>query len=147
MSELQLIYLDNVSLHLKEKHNFEWLTNMGGVFTVFDEQDSGNICFGVEKNGTKKFVKYAGAKTKEYRGQPEDAVVRLKESIPLYEDLRHKHLIKLLDHFEVEEGYALVFEWFDGECLHSHWAFPPPHKYTHPDSPFYRYKILPIEQR
>ena len=147
MGELQVICLDKVSFQLKEKHNFEWLTNMGEVFSVFDEQDSGNICFGIEKDGTKKFVKYAGAKTKEFTGKPEDAIGRLKNSILIYKDLQHQHLIKLLEHFEVQKGYVLVFEWFEGECLHSHWSFPPPHKYTHPESPFYQFKQLPIEQR
>ncbi|KAB7668706.1 protein kinase domain-containing protein [Bacillus sp. B1-b2] len=147
MDEMKVINLDKVSFQLKEIHNFEWLINMGEVFSVFDEQDSGNICFGIEKDGTRKFVKYAGAKTKEYTGQPEDAIAILKNSIPIYEHLKHKHLINLLEHFEVENGYVLVFEWFEGECLHSHWSFPPPYKYNHPDSPFYRFKQLPIEQR
>lgn len=147
MDELLLIYLDKVSFQLKEKHNFEWLTALGEVFSVFDEQDSGNICFGIEKEGVKQFVKYAGARTKEYSGQTEDAIARLKNSVPIYKDLQHKHLINLLDNFEVENGYALIFDWFDGECLHSHWSFPPPQKYTHPDSPFFRFKQLPIEKR
>ncbi|MFF2753128.1 serine/threonine protein kinase [Psychrobacillus sp. NPDC058041] len=147
MDELQVIYFDRVSFQLKEKQNFEWLKDYGEVFSVFDEQDSGNICFGIEKDGIKKFVKYAGAKTKEYSGLPEDAIARLKDSIPIYQDLQHKHLINLFDHFEVEKGYALVFDWFDGECLHSHWSFPPPQKYTHPDSPFFRFKQLPVKKR
>lgn len=147
MGECQVIHFGKVSFQLKEKHNFEWLLNMGKVFAVFDEQDSGNICFGIAKDGTKKFVKYAGAKTKEYTGHPEEAIVRLKKSIPIYKVLEHKHLIRLLEYFEVERGYVLVFEWFEGECLHSHWSFPPPHKNTHPDSPFYRFKQLSIEQR
>ncbi|WP_058306888.1 protein kinase domain-containing protein [Gracilibacillus massiliensis] len=147
MGELQFISLDNVTFQLQEKHNFKWLTNMGEVFRVFDQQDSGNICFGIEKDGIKKFVKYAGAKTKEYTGQPKDAITTLKNSIFIFEDLQHKHLINLLEHFEVEKGYVLVFEWFEGDCLHPHWSFPPPHKYTHPESPFYRFKQLPIERR
>ena len=147
MDELQVISIDNVSFHIKEKHKFEWLKVLGEVFIVFDEQDSGNICFGIEKDGIKKFVKFAGAKTKEYSGHPEDAIARLKSSVPIYKHLKHKHLINLLDHFEVENGYVLVFDWFNGECLHSHWSFPPPHKYTHPDSPFFRYKQLPIDKR
>ena len=147
MGEFQVIHLGKVSFQLKEKHNFEWLLNMGEVFAVFDEQDSGNICFGIENDGIKKFVKYAGAKTKEYTGQPEEAIVRLKKSIPIYKELEHKHLITLLEYFEVERGYVLVFEWFEGKCLHSHWSFPPPQKYTHPTSPYYRFKQLPIERR
>lgn len=147
MGEFRDIHLGKVSFQLKEKQNFDWLLNMGEVFAVFDEQDSGNICFGIEKDGTNKFVKYAGAKTKEYIGQPNEAIERLKQSVPIYKDLEHKHLITLLEHFEVERGYVLVFEWFGGECLHSHWSFPPPQKYTHPESPFYRFKQLPIERR
>ncbi|WP_419883954.1 serine/threonine protein kinase [Peribacillus sp. B-H-3] len=147
MARTQVINLDSVSFQLKEKHDFEWLRSLGKVFCVFDEQDSGNICFGIEKDGVKRFVKYAGAKTLEYLGEPADAVARLKNSIPVYEQLRHQHLITLVTHFQVAEGYALVFDWFDGECLHSHWSFPPPQKYTHPDSPFFRYKQLPIEYR
>lgn len=147
MGEFQVIHLGKVSFQLKEKHNFEWLLNMGEVFAVFDEQDSGNICFGIKNDGIKKFVKYAGAKTKEYTGQPEEAIVRLKKSVPIYKELEHKHLITLLEYFEIERGYVLVFEWFEGECLHSHWSFPPPQKYTHPASPYYRFKQLPIERR
>lgn len=137
MNSLQNIYLDSVSFQLKKHHNFEWLKEMGEVFTVFDEQDSGNICFGIKKDGVKKFVKYAGAETKEYNGNPEDAVEILKNSVSMYEDLKDEHLIHLLEHFETEKGYALIFEWFEGESLHFPSVFPPPHKYTHPDSPFY----------
>ncbi|TKC20143.1 serine/threonine protein kinase [Robertmurraya kyonggiensis] len=144
---LHIINLDKVSFQLRENRNFKWLTDLGEVFTVFDEQDSGNLCFGIEKDGLKKFVKFAGARTMEYQGEPEDAVLRLKDSVSTYEKLQHKYLIKLLDYFEVDNGFAIIFEWFDGECLHSHWSFPPPHKYTHPDSPFYRYRQLSMYQR
>jgi len=147
MNNKKLVTLGSVSFHLKEQHEFNWLKILGEVFCVFDEQDSGNICFGIEIDGAKRFVKYAGAKTIEYTGQPKDAVERLKRSVHLYEVLKHPYLINLIDHFQVDEGYALIFDWFDGECLHSHWSFPPPQKYTHPDSPFFRYKQLPIEIR
>ncbi|MCQ6561830.1 serine/threonine-protein kinase [Paenibacillus mendelii] len=139
--------LDEVTFHLQEPHDFEWLSELGYVFCVFDQQDSGNICFGVEKEGKRSFVKYAGAKPLDFSGNPEDAVRRLSEAIPLYAALKHPHLINLVNHFPVGQGYAAVFEWFDGECLHSHWSFPPPAKYEHPDSPFYRYKHLPVERR
>lgn len=147
MSDLQSISLDQVSFQLKEKHSFDWLRTFGEVISVFAEQDSGNICFGVEKDGIKKFIKYAGAKTLGYSGEPKDAVERLRSSISIYEDLSNRHLINLLDHFEVEKGYSLVFDWFEGECLHSHWSYPPPLKYTHPDSPYFRFKQLSVERR
>ena len=52
-----------------------------------------------------------------------DAIERLKNSVTIYEDLKHESLIRLIDHFPVQSGYVLIFDWFDGECLHSHWRF------------------------
>ncbi|PEY38369.1 serine/threonine protein kinase [Bacillus cereus] len=148
MNEIPItIHLDDVTFQLKEQQDFSWLVSLGKVFAVFDQQDSGNICFGIEKDGKKSFVKFAGAKTMEYTGEPTDAVSRLKEAISLYEELKHNHLIELINHYEVENGYAAIFNWFSGECLHSHWSFPPPAKYNNPTSPFYRYKQLSIEER
>ncbi|EFM11110.1 conserved hypothetical protein [Paenibacillus curdlanolyticus YK9] len=138
---------DGVTFQLQENHDFEWLRSLGKVFCVFDQQDSGNICFGVEQNGTKKFVKYAGARPLDYKGNPQDAVSRLTEAIPLYATLKHQHLIPFVDHFHTDQGYAAVFQWFEGECLHSHWSFAGAAKYFHPDSPFYRYKQLPLVQK
>ncbi|EEM02432.1 serine/threonine protein kinase [Bacillus pseudomycoides] len=148
MNEIPVtLSFDDVTFKLKEYQDFEWLVKLGRVFTVFDQQDSGNICFGIEIDGQKRFVKYAGAKTMEYSGNPDAAVTRLKEAIFLYEELKHDHLIELIDHYEVENGYVAIFNWFTGECLHSHWSFPPLAKYSNPSSPFYRYKQLSIEER
>lgn len=144
---LVTINIDNISFRLQEIHNFHWLKEIGTVFCVFDEQDSGNICFGIEKDGVKSFVKYAGAKTVEYRGDVQDAILRLKKAIPLYEDLNHPILIELKKHFETECGYAAIFKWVDGECLHSHWAFNSYEKYNHSNSPFYKYKHLSVQER
>jgi serine/threonine-protein kinase len=141
------ISIDTISFKLKEVHDFSWLIKFGKPFIVFDQQDSGNICFGVEKNGYKLFVKYAGAKTMEYQGHVDDAIVRLKEAVPIYNELQHPILIKLADSFSTEEGYAAVFEWVEGECLHDHWNFEKYPKYTHPDSTFYRFKHLPVQNR
>ncbi|QJD83250.1 serine/threonine protein kinase [Cohnella herbarum] len=138
---------DNVKFQLKESLDFSWLQELGYVFAVFDQQDSGNICFGVEKAGQKKFVKYAGAKTMKYEGDPADSMSRLKGAIPIYYELKHPSLIEIEDHFEINSGYVAVFKWFNGECLHSHWSYPPPAKYIDPNSPFYKYKRLPINQR
>ncbi|MUK87790.1 protein kinase [Ornithinibacillus sp. L9] len=147
MDNPNVFQIDNIPYRLKEEHDFQWLRALGKVFCVFDEQDSGNICFGVEKDGVKKFVKYAGARTIAFSGQSIDAIETLINSITLYQNLQHPHLVTVLDHFETDKGYAVVFDWFDGECLHSHWAFPPPQKYIHPDSPYYRFKHLPVELR
>lgn len=141
------VALGAVLFHLQEPHDFEWLSRLGNVFCVFDQQDSGNISFGIERNGKKQFVKYAGARTLHYSGKPDDAVGRLRLAVPLYETLEHPHLIKIVDHFSVGSGYAAVFEWVEGDNLHPHWSFPPPAKYNDPDSPFYRYRQLPVSKR
>ncbi|WP_042162159.1 protein kinase domain-containing protein [Paenibacillus gorillae] len=138
---------DEVTFQLQEHHDFDWLRSLGKVFCVFDQQDSGNICFGMEKNGKKQFVKYAGARPLEFSGNPQDAVSRLTDAIPLYLALNHPHLIQIVDHFRTDSGYAAIFEWFEGECLHSHWSFAEVPKHTHPDSPFYKYKQMPIKKR
>lgn len=141
------ISFDKVIFRLREYHDFNFLKHLGEVFCVFDEQDSGNICFGVDTGIEKLFIKYAGAKTIEFSGNPEDAVSRLKNAMPLYRTLQHPSLVELREHFPVNDGYAAVFTWFTGECLHSHWAFTPAEKYHHPDSPSYRHKHLPLELR
>ena len=85
------------------------------MFCVFDEQDSGNIGFGVGAGAEKLFVKYAGAKPVDYSGDPEDAVERLKKAMPVYHAPRHWALVELREHFGVNEGYAAIFDWFPGE--------------------------------
>lgn len=141
------IKIDDVMFQLQEEHDFGWLAKLGHVFEVFAQQDSGNISFGIEKNSERFFIKYAGAKSTAFSGDPQDAINNLKNAMPLYRELSHPSLIKLIDHYEVGSGYAAVFEWFDGESLHPHWSFPPPAKYNDPNSPFYRYKHLSVAQR
>ncbi|WP_439022566.1 protein kinase domain-containing protein [Bacillus thuringiensis] len=141
------IQLNTVKFQLKKHHDFDWLTKLGTVFAVFDQQDSGNLSFGVNSNGHKKFIKYAGAQTIAYEGTTNDAIERLKNSVTIYEELKHDSLIRLIEHFPVQSGYVLIFDWFDGECLHSHWSFPPPEKYNNPNSPFFKFKHLSVTER
>ncbi|MFD1954546.1 serine/threonine protein kinase [Paenibacillus thailandensis] len=141
------IELHDVAFRLQQKHDFHWLEELGRVFAVFDQQDSGNIGFGVESGAGKFFVKYAGAKTLAYSGGEQEAIANLKTAVRLYHELRHPSLVTLVDHFYAGSGYAAIFKWFEGESLHPHWSFPPPDKYTHPDSPYYRFRRLSVEQR
>ena len=131
------ISIDSVTFQLQEPHNFDWLHDLGKVFCVFDQQDSGNICFGLEKDGNKKFIKYAGARPIDFHGNPQDAVRRLTQAIHLYSTLEHPYLIQLKDHFSLATGYAAIFDWVEGECLHSHWSFGGEAKYSNPNSPFF----------
>ncbi|MDA2355722.1 serine/threonine protein kinase [Bacillus cereus] len=146
-TNLITLTLNKVDFQLQAEHNFDWLKQLGSVFCVFDQQDSGNISFGVEKDEQKYFVKYAGAKPIDFSGNPKDAIKRLKNAVPVYQSLEHPHLIKLLDNFPTDYGFAVVFQWFEGECLHSHWSYGGVAKYTNPKSPFYRFKNLELEKR
>jgi serine/threonine-protein kinase len=142
--------VDGVSFILKEKHAFDWLTPLGTVFRVFDQQDSGNISFGlVRKDGQKQFVKYAGARTLQANDMisTAEAIRHLQSSVLIYEELAHDRLIRLIDHFATDDGYACVFDWVEGECLHSHWSFPPPAKYEDPRSPYVQFRQLQVQTR
>jgi serine/threonine-protein kinase len=39
--------IDNISFQLKEPHDFSSLSKYGKMFCVFDQNDSGNISFGM----------------------------------------------------------------------------------------------------
>ncbi len=141
------IALDDVRFRLREACAFDWLRAWGRAFVVFDQQDSGNLGFGVERDGRRYFVKFAGTRPLDYAGSPADAVARLKAALPAYADLRHPALANLVDHMAVGAGYAALFEWFPGECLHAHWLYAGAAKYAHPGSPNYRFARLPLEKR
>lgn len=141
------IDLGNVSFDLAASHDFSWLVELGEPFAVFAEQDSGNICFGVRSGSDRFFVKYAGAETIDYAGDPADAVDRLKQAEPAYRHLFHPVLTNLIDTVEPPSGFALVTNWVNGEGLHPHEQYPPPYKYEHPDSPFRRFRNLPLAER
>ncbi|MCL1788098.1 MAG: serine/threonine protein kinase [Defluviitaleaceae bacterium] len=110
-------WADGVSYQLKETHDFSFLSKYGQVFKVFDDQDSGNICFGVGNGEDKVFVKFAGAPTVRSNVTPQEAVERMKDTIQIYKDLAHPSLTGLLATEEVGGGLACVFEWTNAECM------------------------------
>jgi serine/threonine-protein kinase len=89
------------------------MTKYGKVFKVFDDQDSGNLCFGTIKDGKRYFVKFAGAPTARYVGNISDVIQRLKPITPIYSDLKHPNLIRFISAEEIGGGYAAIFEWSD----------------------------------
>ena len=102
--------LDGVSFRMKDKYDFSFLKTYGQVFKVFDDQDSGNICFGMQQGSERFFIKYAGAPTLRGCVSPEAAVQNLKSTVPIYRDLKHENLIDLLETFETTDFFffALV---------------------------------------
>ncbi len=135
-SNFCLQWLDGVPYRLKEPFDFSFLHRFGKVFRVFDGQDSGNICFGTEKDGQRFFVKFAGAPTTAYSGSPGEAVKQLKATLPIYSDLKHPNLIEFVDAEEIGGGFLMRFKWADGDCMGR--MYPPAHQ---------RFMTLPIEAR
>ena len=45
-----LQYIDGIPFKLKSTFDFSFMKEYGTVFKVYDDQDSGNICFGTEKD-------------------------------------------------------------------------------------------------
>ncbi len=118
LKDFYIQYTDGVPYKLKEPFDFSFLSNYGEVFKVFDDQDSGNICFGVSDDGKKYFVKFAGAPTDRSCISTEEAISNLKRTVPVYSDLAHPNLVKLITSEEIGDGFAIVFEWADAECMH-----------------------------
>lgn len=109
--------VDGHAVRLRASHDLGFLARWGRVFRVFDEQDSGNLCFGVERVGSRLFIKYAGAPTVRYEGDLADAVRRNRAAVEVYRALRHPSLITLRDATDVAGGHAMVFEWTDASPL------------------------------
>ena len=111
--------LDGIEFELGQIHDFSFLRKFGTVFRVFDDQDSGNICFGLrDGSGRRRFIKYAGAKTKRGTVTPLTAVQNLRATVSIYRDLAHPSLIRLLECVDTDcGGFGMVFDWEDGDCM------------------------------
>lgn len=109
--------LDSISFELKSPFDFSFLSRYGRAFSVFDNQDSGNICFGMDDGRERRFVKFAGAPTKRSRVSVETAIANLKSASAVYRALRYPALVELLDAVEIGEGFAAVFRWTDAICM------------------------------
>ena len=110
-------HIDEVPFKLKAPFDFSFLGKYGKVFKVFDEQESGNVCFGVQSSEKRYFVKFAGAPTVRANISQPEAVKRMKSTVKIYRDLAHPALTNLIDEEEIGSGHTMVFEWTDAECM------------------------------
>jgi aminoglycoside phosphotransferase (APT) family kinase protein len=117
LADFYIQYINNIPYKLKSPFDFSFIEQYGEIFKIYDDQDSGNICFGVENGDKRYFIKFAGAPTEQYSGKPEDAIARLKSTVPIYQDLAHPNLIRFIKAEEVGGGFAAIFEWTNGECM------------------------------
>ena len=128
--------IDGIPFKLKSAFDFGFMKEYGTVFKIYDDQDSGNICFGTQKDGRRCFVKFAGAPAEQFSGDPADAIARLKNALPIYRELKHENLIDLIEAKEIGGGFAMVFQWAEGECIGR--MYPAAHR---------RFMQLPISAR
>lgn len=139
--------IDSVKFSLNEKYDFSWLQAMGKVFAVFDQNDSGNISFGVDSGKEKYFVKVAGLNTTESVQSKENAIATLKKAMLVYEEIRYEKVIKLIRHYSLDSLYVAVFEWVEGECLFDHWNFEKYELNPQIIPPAKRFKQLTVSKR
>lgn len=109
--------LGEVSFELKEPFDFSFLAEYGEPFEVFDQQDSGNICFSMRGREGKRFVKVAGAATVRGSVSPEEAIRRMHACSAVWYALKHPALLALIEDKPIPGGYAQVFEYFEGRCM------------------------------
>jgi aminoglycoside phosphotransferase (APT) family kinase protein len=117
LEDFYIQYINQIPYKLKSPFDFSFIEQYGEVFKVYDDQDSGNICFGVKDGDERYFIKFAGAPTARYEGKPEEAIAGLKAGTRVYHDLEHPHLIRLIRTEETGGGFAAIFEWTDGVCM------------------------------
>lgn len=139
--------LDSIEFRLKEVHDFTWLKKYGTAFWVVDETGSGCVCIGMEDAERKYFCKIAGVDTIEAEVSPKESVAILKEAVHLYNDLKHPNLIKIIEEYDYNQFYVIVFEWADGECLFDHWNFEKYQRDITIKSPKERFKELPVSKK
>ena len=108
--------VDGVQFRVGEPFDFSFLSKYGRVFAVFDDQDSGNICFGVDNGSKRLFIKFAGAVTLRGTCSPSECMARAKRTAQIYHDLQHENLLNLISCDAVGRGIALVYPWTDAVC-------------------------------
>lgn len=139
--------IDGITFHLKKAHDFSFLKRYGKVFSVIDSTGSGCICFGIENQEQKVFVKIAGAETTEAEVSKEESVHLLQHAATLYKELSHPNLIHLIEAYAIEDLFVVVFDYAQGECLFDHWNFDYYKAHPAVRTPWQRFYALPIEKR
>jgi len=138
--------LDGVSFEARAEFDFSVLRRYGKVFCLLGGNDTGNICFCVEGENGKRFVKIAYTGSELASLTKAEVAAALEKAMPLYETLRHKSLIELIEHFPHDGGYVAVFKWADGDCLLDYWNYDR-YLETGEKSPQKRFRELPIDTR
>ncbi|MGW0711254.1 serine/threonine protein kinase [Streptomyces sp. NPDC002643] len=111
-----------------------FLHEVGTVFSVFREQDSGCVSYGVAVGGKRWFVK--GAVTSE-------AVASLRRAVQVHALVQHPVIVPLERSIALRGGVALVYPWVEGEVLY-HPTTSRKGGRAAPGSPMARFRRLPV---
>jgi serine/threonine-protein kinase len=119
--------------------NADVIESLGDVFTVFDQQDSANISYGVRDiSGRRWFVKTAGSADVSPGGLTRaERVALLRRDAELHADIAHPALLAIHDVIETSDGIAVVYDWFDGELLNA-----PAERRNDPEEAHQRFALL-----
>ncbi|MBQ8136763.1 MAG: serine/threonine protein kinase [Clostridia bacterium] len=116
-----------VPFEAREEADFSWLSVYGRVLRVYDGLTSGNLVFCMDGPYGRLKVKFAGIRTLNCASQPIVAVRHLEQAMQVY-SFRHEAFPELLSCGPVNDGtgYAAVFRWMEGVCLHPYPYDPAP---------------------
>jgi serine/threonine-protein kinase len=119
-----------------------YLEAVGGVFAVFDTQDSGNLSYGVQVGHDRYFVKTAGLPDdpQPYLPHPE-RVSLLRNAVCVRRCCDHPALPLLYQVIESPDGPLLVYEWVEGELIGVQRA-----SRDDPQSTYQRFRRLPVPE-
>ena len=85
-----------------------YLKQIGKITYRFPVHDSGCRSFGVKVNSERWFVKYSNVP---------QAITWLKQAVRFHAAVQHAALPQLHNAFTTPDGFALVYDWVDGESL------------------------------
>lgn len=89
----------------------DWPATLGTVFTVLDQQDSGNVSFGVDLSHSRLFVKCSTTPA---------ATATLHGALRLHRAVQHPAIVAPVASAAFADGsVAVVHPWHDGEVLSS----------------------------
>jgi serine/threonine-protein kinase len=107
---------------------------------VFDQQDSGNVSYGVEVDGRRFFAKTAGSPlTPAPVLSHEQRVELLRSVIHLHVSVSHTALVPLRHVVESPHGPILIFDWVSGESVGA-----SREERSNPESSYLRFRSLHV---
>ncbi|MFB6530134.1 serine/threonine protein kinase [Streptomyces sp. NPDC056399] len=115
-----------------------FLQSVGDVFTVFPDQDSGCVSYGLRTAAGSYFVKTAAIPS---------AAASLCQALAVHQAVKHPAIIPIVHSFTTGTGtgtgLAVVYPWADGEVLY-HPTKTRSGGRAHPDAPMARFRRLPV---